>query len=104
MRPSRRSTRVLIYGAVGAVIGAIVFTLIHAILDTKALGYVNGLILGVVVGFVIGMLPAAERDDQDKQDQMDRARHGETGPADATFQGQEARDLEAHEPGHIAAR
>jgi hypothetical protein len=42
-----------------------------------------------------GILPAAERDDQDKQDSMDMLRAGRTGPADATLAGQEARDLES---------
>jgi F0F1-type ATP synthase assembly protein I len=95
MRPSRRSLRVITYGAVGAVIGAVVFTVIQAIISANALSLVNGLVLGLIVGFVIGILPAAERDDQDKQDQMERARHGHSGPADATFEGQEARDLAA---------
>ena len=69
--------------------------MIQAVISTRVLSLVNGLVLGVVAGFVIGILPAAERDDQDKQDQMERARGGETGPADATFEGQEARDLES---------
>jgi hypothetical protein len=101
MRPSRRSLRVLTYGLIGAVIGAVSFTVIQAVISTRVLSLVNGLVLGVVAGFVIGILPAAERDDQDKQDQMERARGEETGPADATLEGQEARDLESQrEPRH----
>jgi hypothetical protein len=52
-------------------------------------------VLGVVAGFVIGILPAAERDDQDKQDGMELLRAGKTGTADATLKGQEARDVES---------
>jgi sulfite exporter TauE/SafE len=95
MRPSRRSHRIITYGLIGAVIGAVVFTVIRAVTSSNALSLVNALVLGLIVGFVIGILPAAEQDDQDKHDQMERARHGRTGPADATFEGQEARDLEA---------
>ncbi|HEY3614587.1 MAG TPA: hypothetical protein VGK92_12815, partial [Gaiellales bacterium] len=62
---------------------------------TKALSIVDGIVLGAVAGFMIGILPAAERDDQDRQDAMDFLRAGETGPADATLEGQEARDLES---------
>ena len=95
MRPSRRSHRVITYGLIGAVIGAVVFAVISAIVSAKALSLVNGIALGLIVGFVIGILPAAEQDDQDKQDLMERARRGRSGPADATFEGQEARDLAA---------
>jgi hypothetical protein len=95
MTISRRSRRILLSGLVGAVIGAIVFVIASLLISTDALSVVNGIVLGVIAGFVIGMLPAAERDDQDKQDGMDLLRGGETGTADATLRGQEARDLEA---------
>ena len=93
MRPRRRSHRVITYALIGAAIGAVVFAVISAIVSSNALSLVNGLALGLIVGFVIGILPAAEQDDQDKQDLMERARHGRSCPADATFEGQEARDL-----------
>jgi hypothetical protein len=92
---SRRSRRILLSGIAGAVIGAVVFVVAGLVISTKALSIVNGLVLGVVVGFVIGILPAAERDDQDKQDGMDLLRAGRTGTADVTLEGQEARDLES---------
>jgi hypothetical protein len=95
MKPSRRSRRILLSGLIGAVIGAIVFVVAGLVISTKALSVVNGIVLGVVAGFVIGILPAAERDDQDKQDGMEFLRAGQTGPADATLEGQEARDLES---------
>jgi mannitol-specific phosphotransferase system IIBC component len=101
MRPSRRSLRVLTYGLIGAVVGGAVFTVIQLFISTSALSIVNGLALGVIAGFVIGILPAAERDDEEKHRSMERARHGQTGPADATLEGQEARDLESqHESTH----
>jgi hypothetical protein len=95
MRASRRSKRVLTYGLIGAVVGGVIFTVMQLFISTNVLSIVNGLALGVIAGFVIGILPAAERDDVEKHRSMERARHGETGPADATWEGQEARDLES---------
>lgn len=94
MRPSRRSIRVLTYGAIGAVIGGVAYTVMQFFISTEALSLFNGLVLGVLAGFVIGILPAAERDDAEKDRGMAIARGGQTGPADATLEGQEARDLE----------
>jgi zinc transporter ZupT len=104
MRSSRRSLRVLTYGAVGAGVGALAFAALGAVLSTNVLSILNGIILGVIAGVVLGVLPAAERIDGEQDRRMEHARHGETGPADATFEGQEARDLEAHEPGHRVRR
>jgi hypothetical protein len=95
MTRSRRSRRILNSGLIGAVIGAIVFVVAVLLTSNRALSLVNGLVLGVVAGFVIGILPAAERDDQERQDGMAFLRAGRKGPADATLKGQEARDLES---------
>jgi hypothetical protein len=95
MRPSRRSLRVLTYGGIGAVIGGAAYTVVQLFISTEALSLLHGLVLGVIAGFVIGILPAAERDDAEKDRSMARERRGRTGPADATWEGQEARDLEA---------
>jgi F0F1-type ATP synthase assembly protein I len=93
MKRSRRSHRVLAYGLIGAVIGGVAYTVMQIFISTKSLSIVHGLVLGVVAGFVIGILPAAEQDDAEKDRRMERARGGETGPADATLEGQESRDL-----------
>jgi hypothetical protein len=84
---------VLTYGLIGAVVGGVIFTVMQLFISTSALSIVNGLALGVIAGFVIGILPTAERDDSEIDRRLERARHGETGPADATWEGQEARDL-----------
>jgi hypothetical protein len=89
---------------IGAVVGGVIFTVMQVFISTNALSIVNGLALGVIAGFVIGILPAAERDDSEKDRSMDRLRHGETGPADATLEGQEARDLELHRESRQSVR
>jgi hypothetical protein len=93
MRTSRRSHRMLLYGSIGAVIGGVVFAIWQVFSSSMPLSIVEGAILGVIAGFVIGILPAAERDDAEQDRRLRRARHGRKGPADATLEGQEARDL-----------
>jgi hypothetical protein len=95
MNPSRHSLRILSYGLIGAVIGGVAYGVAQVFISTGPLSLAHGLVLGVTAGFAIGILPAAERDDAEQDRRLARARHGATGPADATWEGQEARDLEA---------
>jgi hypothetical protein len=94
MKASRRNKRVLTYGLIGAIIGAVAFTVGGLFISSNGVSLVNGLVLGVVVGFVIGILPAAERDDGEHDRRVAGRTADVTGPADATLEGQEARDLD----------
>ncbi|HET6171135.1 MAG TPA: hypothetical protein VFD90_00935 [Gaiellales bacterium] len=80
---------------IGAVAGGVVFAALQAFVSSEPLSIVQAVLVGVAAGFVIGILPAAERDDAEQDRRLRRLRHGRKGPADATFEGQEARDLGA---------